>query len=78
MNHHAFETTPYYGRAGINHPEVKEEWVQLVIRNPAHIETQDDGRLKLWEYVEEAGTWLRVILEDRRAHNGFLDRNALR
>jgi hypothetical protein len=78
LNHHPLPTTPYYERSKINHPEVKEEWVRFILANPTYTEIQDDGRLRLWGFIEEAGTWVRVILESGKVHNAFLDRNALR
>ncbi|HVR95785.1 MAG TPA: hypothetical protein VMW27_04175 [Thermoanaerobaculia bacterium] len=57
--------------------EIKEEWIERVIRNPLCEATQDDGRIRLWGQIEEAeGRYLRVVLlEDRQTiHNAFFDR----
>lgn len=56
---------------------IEDEWIERVVREPAHEEVQQDGRLRRWGYIEEAeGRWLRVIvLEDgETVHNAFFDR----
>ena len=73
------ETTDYYRqKATLKHPEVKDEWVTAVLDNPHHVERQEDGRMRYYGYVEEAGKWLRVILDNGMLHNRFFDRTALR
>jgi hypothetical protein len=54
------------------------EWIQRVIDDPLKTEPQDDGRIRMWAQIEEAGgRYLRVIvLEDgETVHNVFFDRN---
>ena len=55
---------------------IKEEWIMRTINNPLKTETQSDGRIKKWSYVEEAGKYLRVILleDGETVHNAFFDR----
>ena len=60
------------------HPEVKDEWVERVLNNPYHTEIQPDGRIRYYGYIEEAGNWIRVILEEGKLLNAFLDHHALR
>ncbi len=73
------KTTQYFqslctrpDRAGI-----KKAWIQYVIENPEREQEQDDGRIRRWAKIEEAGgKYLRVILlSDRKTiHNAFFDR----
>ena len=73
------ETTEYFEqKAKFNHPEISEEWVTRVISDPFHTEIQPDGRIRYYGYIEEAGKWARVILEDGKLFNRFFDRMALR
>lgn len=73
------ETTEYYERrAKFKHPEVADEWVIRVLANPYHTETQPDGRIRYYGYIEEVDKWIRVILEDGQLLNRFMDGGALR
>lgn len=58
------EEASYYRVAVLKHPDIKDEWVASVLANPYHVEAQTDGRLRCYGYVEEAGKWLRVVVED--------------
>ena len=72
------ETTDYYEReVRIKHPEVRDEWVEQVLNDPYHIETQSDGRIRYYGFIEVAGKWLRVIIDDGKLHNRFFDHHAL-
>jgi len=53
------------------------EWIEAVLRTPAHREIQPDRRLRLWGYIPALGRWIRVVtLEDgETVHNAFPDRN---
>jgi hypothetical protein len=55
---------------------IKEEWILRTINYPLKQETQSDGRIRKWSYIEETGKYLRVIvLEDgETVHNAFFDR----
>lgn len=68
------EEASYYRVAVLKHPDIKDEWVASVLANPYHIEAQTDGRLRCYGYVEEAGKWLRVVVEDGKLFNRFFDR----
>jgi hypothetical protein len=57
-------------------PYIKVEWCLDVIANPTNRETQPDGRIRFWGYIEElGGKALRVVtLEDGETiHNAFPD-----
>ena len=46
-----------------------------IIRAPRCRETQPDGRIRCWGYVERDGHYWRVVLEpDGTLHNAFRDR----
>lgn len=56
---------------------IKERWIESVIRNPAREIVQSDGRVRLWKRIEEADNKAMrvVLLEDRETvHNAFFDR----
>ncbi|MFB6259955.1 MAG: hypothetical protein ABEK42_04520 [Thiohalorhabdaceae bacterium] len=55
---------------------LKKEWCIQVVENPLKTETQDNGRVRFWGYINELGKYLRVVtLADRRTiHNAFPDR----
>lgn len=56
------------------------EWIEAVIAKPAQTETEPNGRVRHWGYIEEIGKYLRVVvLEDRRTvPNAFPDRRVKR
>jgi hypothetical protein len=57
-------------------PYIKVEWCLDVIANLTNRETQPDGRIRFWGYIEElGGKALRVVtLEDGETiHNAFPD-----
>jgi hypothetical protein len=57
---------------------ILNEWIQEVLKNPSRKEVQDDGRMRLWGKVAQAGDkYLRVVvLEDgQTVHNAFFDRS---
>lgn len=59
-------------RAGI-----REEWIARVIARPTREEIQQDGRIRRWGLVPEAGNRaLRVVLlaDGETVHNAFFDR----
>lgn len=58
-------------------PYLKREWCELAIQKPIRKETQPDGRVRHWIFVEELGKYLRVVtLEDGETIlNAFPDRN---
>src|SRR5690606_41259700 len=57
-------------------PDIRREWGEEALRNPAHREVQGDGRVRYWIWVPELQKYLRVVtLEDgETVHNAFPDR----
>ena len=57
-------------------PYLKRAWIEYVIQNPINSEVQENGRIRLWAYVDSLGGYLRVIVEPdgETVHNAFLDR----
>ena len=54
------------------------KWIQHVVENPVHKETQTDGRIRCWAKIKEAeNRYLRVILLENgeTVHNAFFDRS---
>ncbi|MEO7987525.1 MAG: hypothetical protein ABI766_13425 [Gemmatimonadales bacterium] len=72
------KTTRYFEEQVLRkRPYLQLEWIQSVLRNPAHRQTQPDGRIRRWGYIPALGRWLRVVtLEDgETVHNAFPDRD---
>lgn len=71
------QTDYYRNSVQPRRPEVRIEWVEAVAAAPTHTERQQDGRLRCWGFVSEAGRWLRVVLEpgDGAILNAFFDRS---
>jgi len=57
-------------------PYIRLEWCERAVREPVHRETQPDGRIRHWIYIDELGKYLRVITLDdgETLHNAFPDR----
>jgi hypothetical protein len=56
---------------------IRDEWVLRVVHSPEREERQEDGRIRRWGRIPEAGDkYLRVVLlPDRETvHNAFFDR----
>ena len=65
---------PYYTTiARTKHPEVIPEWIERTLVEPYQIEVQQNGRICFWGAVPEQGNWLRVIVDEGRLFNAFLD-----
>lgn len=56
---------------------IQSKWIWETIINPLKAETQSDGRIRKWKFINEAGKYLRVILlpDGETVHNAFFDRN---
>jgi hypothetical protein len=52
--------------------------VQRILDNPGHTETQENGRIRYWGYIEEAAKWVRVVVDGDKVHNRFFDEGAMR
>ena len=52
---------------------IKEEWITGTINSPMKTDSQSDGRIRKWGYIEEVGKYLRVILleDGETIHNVF-------
>lgn len=75
----AVDTTDYYrNRARFKHPELKDEWIEAAIASPSAIETQPDGRVRYYWWVDEVDRYIRVVLDASARHNAFIDRGATR
>ena len=66
-----------YTRQRKDRIEIKYEWIERVVNNPAKTHTQNDGRIKKWAYIDEVQKYLRVILleDGLTVHNAFFDRS---
>lgn len=77
MNVDQPEMTPYFRNdVLIKRPYIRIEWCKAAIENPVSKETQPDGRIRYWIYVEELGKYLRVVTlpDGVTLHNAFPDR----
>lgn len=56
---------------------IQDEWIKRVIESPEKTETQSDGRIRKWGWIQEEGKFLRVILlaDGETIHNAFFDRS---
>jgi len=71
-------TTEYFEKKIVDRG-IQRDWCELVVRDPVATETQEDGRIRYWGYVEEAKHYLRVITEpDGTYVNAFFDRTFAR
>jgi len=57
-------------------PYLVAVWLEFVIANPVKSETQLNGRIRYWAFIDEAQKYLRVIVEPdgETVHNAFFDR----
>ena len=71
------KTTRYFSTSVIaRRPYLKTEWIEAALRNPIRKETQENGRMRYWAFIEEADKYLRVVVEPdgETVHNAFFDR----
>ena len=57
---------------------IRDEWIIQAIRVPIAETIQDDGRIRRWACIEDAGgRCLRVVLleDGETVHNAFFDRD---
>lgn len=56
--------------------EIQIEWVIETFQFPEYKVIQEDGRIRLWKWIDPVGKYLRVImLEDGfTIYNAFFDR----
>jgi hypothetical protein len=72
------KTTRYFQEQVLRkRPYLRLEWLESVLRSPAHRSEQPDGRIRHWGYIPALRRWIRVItLEDgETVHNAFPDRD---
>ncbi|MEW5814393.1 MAG: hypothetical protein AB1798_03220 [Spirochaetota bacterium] len=57
-------------------PYIKKAWCEKAVISPLKTETEENGRIRHWIYVDEIGKYLRVVtLSDKETiHNAFPDR----
>ena len=67
----------HYMKKRPDRSKIKNEWIEVTIKNPVKTEIQSDGRIRKWAKIDSEGKYLRVItLEDgHTVHNAFFDRN---
>jgi hypothetical protein len=73
----AMKTTDYFRDQVIRkRPYLKDEWLEKAVKKPLKRETQTDGRIRTWIWIEEMGKYLRVVLleDGETIHNAFPDR----
>jgi len=73
-------TTEYFDfrRQLPDRADIRDSWIEQVVRSPAKTETQADGRIRMWARVAQAGgRYLRVVLlqDGETVHNAFFDRS---
>jgi len=71
------KTTSYFTTSVMaRRPYLKVEWIEYVLSNPIHTETQANGRVRRWAFIPELSKYLRVVTEPdgETVHNAFPDR----
>lgn len=72
------KTTRYFEEQVLRkRPEIRREWVELVLRGPIKTENQKNGRISHWKTIDDfGGRVLRVVTLDDGAtvHNAYFDR----
>lgn len=74
------KTTQYFEtmRKRADRAIIRDEWIELAIEHPVKETIQEDGRIRRWALIGEAGgKYLRVILlsDGETVHNAFFDRS---
>ncbi len=71
------KTTNYFRDSVLSRrPYLREDWIKFVIDNPLKTDEQANGRIRYWALIDEAGKYLRVVVEadGETIHNAFFDR----
>lgn len=73
------KTTAYFQamRVRPDRAVIRDEWIERAVLAPLREHTQNDGRIRRWVRIPEAGDRvLRVILlpDGETVHNAFFDR----
>ncbi|EOQ95636.1 hypothetical protein LEP1GSC195_2619 [Leptospira wolbachii serovar Codice str. CDC] len=69
--------TPYFQNEVLKkRPEIQLEWILQTYHFPDYKEIQEDGRIRLWKWIDPSRKYLRVILleDEMTIHNAFFDR----
>lgn len=58
----------------IPHREIKPEWIEKIIAEPYHQETDPrDGRELYFGWINEVNHWVRVVVEDDQLVTAYID-----
>lgn len=73
------QTTEYFKtvRTRTDRVMIRDEWIERAVAAPDLEQIQEDGRIRRWARIPEAGgRYLRVVLlaDGETVHNAFLDR----
>lgn len=71
------KTTSYFRTSVMaRRPDIKAEWIEYVLSQPARTLIQANGRIRRWALISETGKYLRVVTESdgETVHNAFFDR----
>ncbi|WP_366929839.1 hypothetical protein [uncultured Thiodictyon sp.] len=76
---HVMKCTVYFKslRVRPDRALIKTEWIEQTVNNPIREVVQQDGRIRRWARIDEAGgRILRVVLlaDGETVHNAFFDR----
>ena len=72
------QTTAYFREQVLRkRPYIQRKWCELALVEYVHRETQEDGRVRYWVFIEELGMYLRVVTlaDGKTVHNAFPDRD---
>ena len=60
----------------VRRPYLKEGWLELALNKPLRVETQENGRICFWVFIDETNKYRRVVTEPdgETVHNAFFDR----
>ena len=70
-------TTSYFKEEVMQkRPYIQMSWCRAAIESPDEKTLQEDGRIRYYRYIEEAGKFIRVITlaDGITLHNAFFDR----
>ena len=72
------KTTAYFREQVLRkRPYIQRRWCEQALMEYVHKEKQKDGRVCYWAYIEELGSYLRVVTlaDGETVHNAFPDRD---
>jgi len=71
------KTTEYFQTSVLmRRPYLQVQWIEQVLSDPLRVEVQDNGRVRRWGFIPEAGKYLRLVTEPggETVHNAFFYR----